>query len=132
MVKPAFRHGVIVGCLAFVLFYGINLLVGESGEIMQSFGMAGMIIEEKHHHIEPGDYTEMWIIGYNAYEKEANRERYKIFIEEAMVYNLIEEGEQYMVSASSIRKDEEYGYVYELLQIANQEQYQLTGSGRIK
>jgi hypothetical protein len=70
-----------------------------------SIGMGGMIIEEKHHYIEPGQYFEMWVIGYNAYEKEENRERYKIFTEESMVYNIIEEGEEYMVSATSFRED---------------------------
>jgi hypothetical protein len=94
--------------------------------------MGGMVIEEKHHHIEPGKYFEMWVIGYTAYEKAENRKRYKIFIEESMVYNLIKEGEQYMVSASSFREDDEFEYVYQLLQISNQEEYQLSGKGRIK
>ncbi len=100
--------------------------------IKKSIGMGAMVIEEKHHRIEPGKYSEMWVIGYNAYEKEENRERYKIFIEESMVYNLIEEGAKYMVSAASFRKDEEFGYVYKLEQISNQEKYQLVGKGRIK
>jgi hypothetical protein len=74
----------------------------------------------------------MWIIGYNANDKRENRERYKIYIEESMIYNLIKEGEVYMVSASSFREDKEFGYVYELTQISNQEEYQLSGKGRIK
>jgi hypothetical protein len=85
----------------------------------ESISMASMVIEEKYHHIEPGKYFEMWVIGYNSYEKAENRKRYKIFIEESMIYNLIEEGEHYMVSASSFRDDEEFGYVYQLLQISN-------------
>lgn len=94
--------------------------------------MARMVIAEKHHHIEPGQYFEMWFIGYNAHEKEDNRARYKIFIEESMVYNLIEEGGIYMVSATSFREDEEFGHVYQLEQISNQVEYQLAGKGRIK
>lgn len=94
--------------------------------------MSGMVIEEKHHHIEPGKYFEMWVIGYNGYEEVKDRKPYKIFIEDSMVYNLIEEGREYMVSASSIREDEEFGYVYQLQQISNQEEYQLAGKGRIK
>ncbi|WP_078427480.1 hypothetical protein [Alkalihalobacterium alkalinitrilicum] len=111
--------------ISYFLFYG-------NSQMTKSIGMGGMIIEEKHHYIEPGQYFEMWIIGYNAYEKEETRERYKIFIEESMVYNLIEEGEEYMVSATSFREDDEFGYVYKLEQISNQEEYQLAGKGRIK
>ncbi len=103
-----------------------------NSHVTKSISMAGMVIEEKHHYIEPGKYVEMWIIGYNGYENEEHRERYKIFIEESMVYNIIEEGEQYMVTASSFRKDEEFGYAYKLQQLSNQEEYQLTGKGRIK
>ncbi|MEW9673884.1 hypothetical protein [Ammoniphilus sp. 3BR4] len=124
---------VIVGMCVIVLLISYFFFFGNStSQMTKSIGMAGMVIEEKHHHIEPGQYFEMWVIGYNAYEKEENRERYKIFIEESMVYNLIEEGEEYMVSASSFREDEEFGYVYRLEQISNQEKYQLAGKGRIK
>ncbi|GAM12318.1 hypothetical protein [Mesobacillus selenatarsenatis] len=94
--------------------------------------MSGMVIEEKYHHIEPGEYLEMWVIGYNAYEKKENQKRYKIFIEEAMVYNLLEEGKQYAVAATSFREDKDFEYVYQLEQISNQEDYQLVGNGRIK
>lgn len=74
----------------------------------------------------------MWIIGYNAAEDKGNREHYKIFIEDAMVYNLIKEGEEYLISARSFRKDKDYVYAYELNQISNQVEYQITGKGRIK
>ncbi len=60
-------------------------------------------IQEKHHHIETGKYLEMWVVGYNAVDKEGNRDPYKVFIEEAMVYNLINEGEEYMISATSFK-----------------------------
>lgn len=121
--------------LIIIIFLAIGyvFIFGKSPfQMTKSVGMGAMVIEEKHHHIEPGKYSEMWVIGYNAYEKEENRERYKIFIEESMVYNLIEEGEEYMVSATSFREDEEFGYVYKLEQISNQEKYQLRGKGRIK
>lgn len=94
--------------------------------------MALFKVETKHDYTKAGEYTEMWIIGYNAAEDEGNRERYKIFIEDAMVYNLIKEGEEYMISASSFRIDKGYGYAYELNQISNQVEYQLVGKGRIK
>ncbi len=45
---------------------------------------------------------------------------------------LVESYWQYMVSATSYREDEEFGYVYKLEQISNQEKYQLRGMGRIK
>lgn len=115
--------GIIVLLVSYFTFFGNST---------KSIGMGGFVIEEKHHHIEPGQYFEMWVIGYNAFEKEEKRERYKIYIEESMVYNLIEEGEEYMVSATSYREDEEFGYVYKLEQISNQEEYQLRGKGRIK
>ena len=56
----------------------------------------------------------------------------KIFIEGAMVYNLIREGEEYSISAKSFRKGKDYGYAYELNQISNQVEYQIRGKGRIK
>lgn len=37
-----------------------------------------------------------------------------------------------MISATSFKEDEEFGYVYQLEQISNQEKYQLAGKGRIK
>jgi len=95
-----------------------------------SIDFGAMTIEEKHHYIEPGEYIEMWIIGYNVYD--SNQTRYKIFIEEAMVYNLIEEGKEYMVSARSFREDDDFDYVYKLQQISNQLDYQMRGKGRIK
>jgi hypothetical protein len=119
--------GFIVLLISYFAFFGSSIF-----NMTKNISMAGMVIEEKHHHIEPGQYFEMWVIGYNAYENEKKRERYKIFIEESMVYNLIEEGEEYMVSATSYREDEEFGYVYKLEQISNQEEYQLRGKGRIK
>ena len=98
----------------------------------KSISMALFNVETKHDYTKPGEYTEMWIIGFNAAEDEGNRERYKIFIEDAMVYNLIKEGEEYLISASSFRKDKDYIYAYELNQISNQVEYQIRGKGRIK
>lgn len=115
---------VIALLISYYFFFGRSM--------KETISMGGMVIEEKHDHVVPGQYFEMWVIGYNAHEKVENRKRYKIFIEESMVYNLIEEGEQYMVSASSFREDDEFGNVYQLLQISNQEEYQLSGKGRIK
>jgi len=118
--------------IVFLVIGYVFIFEKSPSQIKKSVGMGAMVIEEKHHYIEPGKYFEMWVIGYNAYEKEEDRERYKIFIEESLVYNLIEEGAEYVVSATSFRKDEEFGYVYKLEQISNQEKYQLGGKGRIK
>lgn len=102
-----------------------------NSETNKSISMARFTVESKHDYTKPGEYTEMWIIGHNSAEKES-RERYKIFIEDAMVYNLLKEGEEYMISARSFRKDKDYGYAYELNQISNQVEYQMIGKGRIK
>jgi hypothetical protein len=118
--------------MTFLLFTSLFFLLLIGCENNKSISMGGMVIEKKHHYIEPGQYFEMWVIGYNAYEKEGNREHYKIYIQDSMIYNLLEEGEEYMVSAQSFRKDEEFGYAYQLTQISNQEEYQLSGKGRIK
>ena len=124
---------VLLGIMAVMIailyfFFSLN----STSQMTKSFSMGAMVIEEKHHHIERGEYIEMWVVGYNVYEDEENRERYKIYIEESMVYNLIKEGEEYFVSATSFREDGKYGYAYQLEQISNQEEYQLTGKGRIK
>ncbi|PYZ97636.1 hypothetical protein CR205_03310 [Alteribacter lacisalsi] len=116
----------------FVLSVIVLLLPHHSNKEIQSISMAGFIVEEKHHHVESGEYIEMWIVGSNIHEKPENRVAYKIMIEEAMVYNLIEEGEVYMISATTVGDDGEFGDVFELLQIANQETYQLSGRGKIK
>ncbi|MCM3638280.1 hypothetical protein M3152_11135 [Sporosarcina luteola] len=124
----------LFGFLAFtilVIWYFFFFLSSNS-EKNQGITMALFKVETKQDYTKPGEYTEMWIIGYNAAEDEGNRERYKIFIEEAMVYNLIKEGKEYMISARSFRKDKDYGYAYELNQISNQVEYQIRGKGRIK
>jgi len=124
----------LFGIMAFtilVIWYFFFFLSSNS-EMNKSISMALFKVETKHDYTKPAKYTEMWIIGYNTAEDEGNRERYKIFIEDAMVYNLIKEGEEYMISARSFRKDKDYGYVYELNQISNQLEYQIRGKGRIK
>ncbi|MBP2242910.1 hypothetical protein J2Z40_003492 [Cytobacillus eiseniae] len=121
----------IIGVLGAVLIM-ISYFTLSANQITKSISMVDMVIEEKSHYIDPGNYFEMWVIGYNGNESEENRDRYKIFIEDSMVYNLIKEGEKYNITASSFREDEEYGHVYQLSQISNQEMYQLAGKGRIK
>lgn len=96
-----------------------------------SISMGGMYIEEKDHHVEPGDYQEMWIIGYDFHETEENQERYKIYIEDPNVYNLIEEDKVYNLAADSFREDDTYGLAYELIFISDDDNYQLRGDGRI-
>lgn len=132
MGKLSIKWTIIVTVLMGLLISYFFFFYNSASNMTESIGMAGMVIEEKNHHIEPGEYLEMWVIGYNAYEKKENQKRYKIFIEEAMIYNLIEEGKQYAVAATSFREDKDFGYVYQLEQISNQEDYQLVGNGRIK
>ncbi|PFH82607.1 hypothetical protein [Bacillus sp. AFS088145] len=100
-------------------------------EIHSGIGIGQMYIVEKHSDKKQGSLR-MWFIGYNAGEKEENRKHYKIYVKDAMVYNLIEVGNTYMVNVESTRKDKNYGYVYKLEQISNQEKYQLVGTGLTK
>jgi hypothetical protein len=119
-------------CISILLICYYLLLGKPTFKVTKSITMASMVIEEKHHYIEPGEYFKMWIIGYNSNDKRENRELYKIYIEDSMIYNLLKEGDVYMISARSFREDKEFGYVYELTEISNQEEYQLRGKGRIK
>ena len=115
-------------------YYLVNTQVTNQENIISSdsIGMGGMYIEEKDHHVEPGDYQEMWIIGYVFHETEENQIRYKIYIEDPNVYNLIEEDKVYHLVADSFREDDTYGLVYELIFISDDDNYQMRGEGRIE
>lgn len=125
------RKLIFVGCIIFLVmiffFYYINFTTRHYSGI----GLGQMYIEEKHDDIKHGSLR-MWFVGYNAAEKPVNRKRYKVYVEDAMVYNLLEVGKTYAVNADSTRKDKYYGFVYKLIQISNQEKYQLVGTGATK
>ncbi|MFE7064250.1 hypothetical protein ACFVAD_19145 [Sutcliffiella sp. NPDC057660] len=81
-------------------------------------------VMEKEHHIEPGEYMEMWVVGYNGAEKEENREYYKVYFKDSNVYNLIEKDKSYMFSFSSVNER------YYLDLIFSPNGTQLRGEGR--
>ncbi|MGD6873089.1 hypothetical protein ACQCU1_13000 [Sutcliffiella horikoshii] len=83
---------------------------------------------EKEHHIEPGEYMEMWVVGYNGAEKEENRENYKVYFKDANVYNLIEKDQSYMFSISSISQKGKERYYLDVSSPPNGTQ--LRGEGR--
>ncbi|MEK3975329.1 hypothetical protein [Psychrobacillus sp. FSL K6-1267] len=120
----------IIAIMIIVMSY-FFFFSSSNSEKNKSIGKVLFKVESKHDYTKPGEYTEMWIIGYNNSDEKDNR-RYKIFIEDAMVYNLIKVDEEYMISARSFRKDKDYDYAYELIQISNQKEYQVRGKGRIK
>ncbi|MFB7142794.1 hypothetical protein ACFCYN_24680 [Gottfriedia sp. NPDC056225] len=119
----------LTGCVILLMISYFSFV--KNFETHSNFGMGQMYIEEKHDDINQGSLR-MWFIGYNAAEKEVNRKPYKIYVEDAMVYNLLEIGKTYAVSVESTRKDKKFGYVYKVIQISNQEKYQLTGTGVTK
>ncbi|UAL48227.1 hypothetical protein K7887_04490 [Sutcliffiella horikoshii] len=118
-----------------ILLLGLTLLIGiivfqfignkDIPMITNSHTFGVFYVEEKDHHIEPGEYMEMWVIGYNGAEKEENKEYFKVYIKDANVYNLIEAEETYMFSFSSTGDDRYY-----LDQVFPENGTQLTGEGR--
>ncbi|MGD7053985.1 hypothetical protein [Sutcliffiella horikoshii] len=119
------RRAQLIGLLILV---GIVLLfIGKKDVqvITNSHTFGVFYVEEKDHHIEPGEYMEMWVIGYNGAEKGENREYFKVYIRDANVYNLIEAEETYLFSFSSTRDDRYY-----LDQVFPENGTQLTGEGR--
>lgn len=94
--------------------------------ISHTFG--DFYVLEKEHHIEPGEYMEMWVVGYNGAEKEENREYYKVYFKDANVYNLIEKDQSYMFSISSISEEGKERYYLDVISPPNGTQ--LRGEGR--
>ncbi|MGD6781714.1 hypothetical protein ACQCT3_19365 [Sutcliffiella horikoshii] len=119
------RRAQLIGLLILVGI--VFLFIGKKDVqvITNSHTFGVFYVEEKDHHIEPGKYMEMWVIGYNGAEKEENREYFKVYIRDANVYNLIEAEETYLFSFSSTRDDRYY-----LDQVFPENGTQLTGEGR--
>ena len=97
----------------------------------KSITMNSMVIEEKGYEIEPGEYMEMWVIGYDQDEEEKYREQYKVMIQDDNIYNLLKEGETYFVRLSGSRNDSEENFLYTISQIARPDGDQLRGEGKI-
>ncbi|MEC2074175.1 hypothetical protein [Alkalihalophilus marmarensis] len=123
---------ILVIVLIPIAIITLNYFIGDENEKVyshQSFG--GMYIEEKGHYVEPGEYQQMWIIGYNAYEDTEGREPFKVFIKDANVYNLIEENQEYVISFSAKYQDESNNNIYSLDWILLPDGGQMRGDGLI-
>jgi hypothetical protein len=54
----------------------------------------------------------MWVIGSNANDNNLNKERYKVMIDDARIYNLLEEGNEYFVNIQGVKKRNQSEYIY--------------------
>ena len=93
----------IVGFLFYLYF--------EEGKPFKSSAMI-FEIEKKEHHIEPGKYMNMWVIGSNSNDNSPNKERYKVIIEDSRIYYLLEEGNEYFVNIQGVKKRNQSEYIY--------------------
>lgn len=91
-----------------------------------------MLIEEKEHHIEPGKYLKMWVIGMNANDPDKNKERFKGMIKDSSIYNLLEEGKEYFVTFEGVKRSEESEYIYTFSQLGLPDGTQVRGDGIIE
>ncbi len=114
---------VMSGVLAVVVLY---FLINNETKSYTSHTFGSFHVEEKGHHIEPGKYMEMWVVGYNSEENEENRKQYKVYIKDANVFNLIEESRNYLMSFTNEESLDRY-YVQ---QISPPNSENLTGEGR--
>ncbi len=73
---------------SFFIYFGNRQDNNQLINTTHSFG--DFYVVEKEHHIEAGEYMEMWVVGYNGAEKEEKRENYRVYIKDTNVYNLIE------------------------------------------
>ncbi|WP_404469592.1 hypothetical protein [Sutcliffiella horikoshii] len=111
---------------SFFIYFGNRQDNTQLINTTHSFG--DFYVMEKEHHIEPGEYMEMWVVGYNGAEKEEKRENYKVYINDANVYNLIEKDQSYMFSISSFSEEGNERYYLEVISPPNGTQ--LRGEGR--
>ncbi len=116
----------IVLVLSFALY-----IYFERGKSFQSVGMF-IYIEKKEHHIEPGKYLKMWVVGSNANDVSPDKKRYKVMIEDSRIYNLLEEGNEYFVSIQGVKKRNQSDYIYTFGQLGLPGGTQLSGEGKIE
>jgi hypothetical protein len=123
--------------LIIVVFLILSLCLGyyiyfERDKSYQSITMF-MYIENKEHHIEPGKYLEMWVIGSNGSDSSQNKNKmkYKVMIKDSRIYNLLEEGNEYFVSLEGIKKKTQSDYTYTFGHIGLLDGTKLSGEGII-
>ncbi|WP_427137008.1 hypothetical protein [Psychrobacillus psychrodurans] len=103
----------------------------EEGKSYKSSAMT-FEIKKKEHHIEPGKYMEMWVIGTNANDNSPNKEKYKVMIEDSRIYNLLDVGNEYFVNIHGVKKRNQSEYIYTFGQLGLVDGTQLTGEGEIE
>ncbi|WP_226682885.1 hypothetical protein [Sutcliffiella horikoshii] len=126
------KRKVIFALVGLIIITSIFIYSGNrqgNNQLINSHHTFGdFYVVEKEHHIEPGEYMEMWVVGYNGAEKEENRENYKVYFKDANVYNLIEKDQSYMFSISSISEEGKERYYLDVISSPNGTQ--LRGEGR--
>lgn len=123
---------ILIIVLIPIAIMALIYLKGEKiDKVYSSHNLGGMYIEEKGHYVEPGEYQQMWIIGYNAYDESEGKETFKVFIKDANVYNLIEENQEYVISFSAKHQDGSKNNIYSLDWISLPHGGQLRGDGLI-
>lgn len=75
---------IMIGLLLIMLFF-ILLSNKDEDQLVNYHTFASFYVKEKGHHIEPGEYMEMWVDGYNEAENEENRKHYRVYIKDANV-----------------------------------------------
>jgi hypothetical protein len=120
-----------------IILIGIYYLITPGAfKGVESYKSSVMIfkIEKKEHHIEPGKFIKMWVIGSNANDNSPNKERYKVIIEDSRIYNLLKEGNEYFVNIEGVKKKNQSKYIYTFgqLGLADDDATQLTGKGKIE
>ncbi|KAB2333353.1 hypothetical protein F7731_15995 [Cytobacillus depressus] len=131
MHKISCKKWVVLLIILFLIVIFLLYLYFEGGKSYKSSSMI-IEIEKKEHHIEPGKYIKMWVIGSNANDNSPNKERYKIMIEDSRIYNLLEEGNEYFVSIQGVKKRNQSEYVYTFGQLGLVDGTQLRGEGKIE
>ncbi len=111
---------------SFFIYFGNRQDNNQLINTTHSFG--DFYVMKKEHHIEPGEYMEMWVVGYNGAEKEEKKENYKVYIKDANVYNLIDKDQSYMLSISSFSDEGNERYYLDVISPPNGTQ--LRGEGR--
>jgi hypothetical protein len=130
MFKISTKNWVIILVIVFLIGIFLYYLFSEGGNSYKSSAMT-FEIEKKEHHIEPGKYIKMWVIGSNANDSSPNKERFQVMIEDSRIYNLLEEGNRYFVNIQGVKNRNQSEYIYTFAQLGLEDGTQLTGKGKI-
>jgi hypothetical protein len=131
MLRNNKKWVIVTSFSAIILLFFIYFNFNKDDTAYPSIGFGGVIIEEKDYHVEPGRYTEMWIVVYNAYDSNENTERYKVMIKDSRIFNLIEEGEEYFMAITAYKQNSNGEFIYKINQLAKPDGTNLSGEGRL-